>query len=366
MRGAQPIAAPRRIGMLSDGSLVGVPVARLSCRGCGTAWLPQRLARRLPIRLFGAGYTLNAAPPTRADEIRQQGHAERIARLCPLAGPASMLDIGCGNGALLLALGRLWPNARLAGVEPAPGAAASARAAGLSVAPALMPGHLAELVVSVNVIEHVADPLAFLRALRRAVVPGGAAVVICPDGTTPWLELLMSDHRWSFTPDALATLARQAGFAVVAVEPARAGFQAIVMRPAALHLGQPRRRVSQPGLAAARRHYMASWRRLDAVLTSRGTAGRRLICFGVGETARLLRAYAPRTWQRVAAVTADDPKEAAQGASALGKPMVALEEVGLMTDEVLLAVRPQAQAALAARLAASSYRVLYWQDLVAA
>jgi SAM-dependent methyltransferase len=348
------IAAPRRGAMLSDGAPCGVALERLHCRACGAGWLPPRQAARLPRRIFGAAYGLGAAPPTAADIARAAGYATRIAALWRGAPPCSVLDVGCGNGALLAALGAHWPVARRSGVEPAPRVAAAARGAGLAVAPTLRPGRRAALVVAVNVVEHTPDPRGFLAALRRAVAPGGAAIVICPDGSLPWLELLMADHRWSFTPAALARVAAAAGFRVLAAEPQPGGFQALLLRPALRRL-LPRARGAVP--ADARRRYLGAWRALDAALAARRGA-RRLVCFGVGEAARLLRLHAPATWAGIAALTADDPA----GAAALGKPVIAPAALRADADDLLLAQRPGAQPALAARFAGS--HVIRWDDLV--
>ena len=342
--------------MLSDGAPLGLPVARLGCRHCGTAALAPATLRRLPKRLYGPGYALNAAPPAAADVLRQEGYARRIAALLGRV-PDSVLDVGCGNGALLLALGRLWPQARLAGMEPAPGAAGAARRAGLAVAQQLRPGLRAALVVSVNVLEHVAAPLAFLRRLRLACAPGGRVVVVCPDAGTPWLEMLMLDHRHCLTPAALAWLAGAAGFAVERAEPAPGGgFQAVLLRPVARRAKGRMRLGGGGALVAARRRYLAAWAGLDATLAAHMLPGRRLLCFGSGEAARLLRVHAPRAWQRVAALTADDPA----GSDGLAKPWLAMQEVRMERDQVLLAVRPQAQAGLAARLQAQGHTVLRW------
>ncbi|MBX9700840.1 MAG: class I SAM-dependent methyltransferase, partial [Acetobacteraceae bacterium] len=107
-RGAVAVAAPGAFSMLSDGAPRGVPVARLFCRRCGSTALHPAVLRRLPRRLYGGAYALNAGPPSAADLNRQAGYAARIARLSPVRVPRSVLDIGCGNGALL-ALRRLWP-----------------------------------------------------------------------------------------------------------------------------------------------------------------------------------------------------------------------------------------------------------------
>jgi SAM-dependent methyltransferase len=50
-----------------------------------------------------------------------------IARSLP-GGPASLLDVGCGNGSLLAAVGQRWPDVRLAGLDLQPERIEEARA----------------------------------------------------------------------------------------------------------------------------------------------------------------------------------------------------------------------------------------------
>jgi trans-aconitate methyltransferase len=69
-------------------------------------------------------------PPASANVARAKDYALRIARLWSGAPPATILDIGCGNGALLAALHAIWPAAGRKGVEVAPRVAAAARCGG--------------------------------------------------------------------------------------------------------------------------------------------------------------------------------------------------------------------------------------------
>lgn len=350
------VAAPRHGSMLSDGARCGVTVHRRHCRNCGLGWLPERESGRLPRRTFGNAYALGACAPSAADLARAGGYAARILALWGPRAPASLLDVGCGNGALMTELARRWPGTRVQGIEPAPRVAGAARAAGHRVARALRPGVCASLVVCVNVIEHTPDPVAFLRSLRRAVAPGGAAVVICPDGSIPWLELLMADHRWSLTAAAVTMFASRAGFSVTRMEASPGGFQAVLLRPA-LRASARRRADFIP--VSARRCYLAAWAALDRVLLARADPQRRLICFGVGEVARLLRANAPGSWSRVAGLTADD----AAGAEELGLPFLPPDQVDIARDQILLALRPGLQPQLAGRFG-DGPTVLRWDDLV--
>lgn len=94
-----------------------------------------------------------------------------------------ILDVGCGSGALLRLLGRLRPDARLTGVDPAAGmvreAVASARAAVLQASAEALPfgdGSF-DLVVSSSSFSHWEDKAAGLAECRRVLAPGGALLL---------------------------------------------------------------------------------------------------------------------------------------------------------------------------------------------
>lgn len=153
--------------------------------------------------------------------------------LKPLAGKRA-LDVGCGAGLLAEPLARL--GASVTGVDAAAEnvAAATAHAAGSGLAIDYRHGDLAhlglgrfDLVTSMEVIEHVADKGAFVRALAESLAPGGLMVLSTPNRTVRSRLLLVEaaerlgsvprgTHHWAdfVTPDELRELLAAAGLAM--------------------------------------------------------------------------------------------------------------------------------------------------------
>lgn len=128
------------------------------------------------------------------DQIDQHWQADECS-LKPLAGK-NALDVGCGAGLLAEPLARL--GAEVTGLDASPELIAAAREhacmTGLEID--YRAGELAQLqgafdlVTCMEVIEHVADPAAFVGALARRLAPGGLLVLSTPNATA-WSRLLM-------------------------------------------------------------------------------------------------------------------------------------------------------------------------------
>jgi SAM-dependent methyltransferase len=114
---------------------------------------------------------------------------ERLLRGLGVAEAQALVEVGCGPGALLERLAVLAPGARLVGVEPDGELAALARervpqadvVAGDALALPLADASVDVAVVRL-VLQHLADPVAAARELRRVLRPGGLAVAFEVDG----------------------------------------------------------------------------------------------------------------------------------------------------------------------------------------
>jgi SAM-dependent methyltransferase len=130
---------------------------------------------------------------------------------------------------LLLEAERLgW---RALGVEPGAAAAHMARTRGAQIIKGWFPADLPsnerefEAICVLDVLEHFADPIGFLRQLRAHLKPGGRLLVQVPNWDSPLIRLqgaagsTVCPGHWSyFTPETLVEVLSRANFRVIGLE----------------------------------------------------------------------------------------------------------------------------------------------------
>ncbi|WP_170386820.1 bifunctional 2-polyprenyl-6-hydroxyphenol methylase/3-demethylubiquinol 3-O-methyltransferase UbiG [Ruegeria atlantica] len=179
---------------------------------------------------------LHMMNPCRLDYITQQiaGEFDRDLKAPNPFQDLRLLDIGCGGGLLSEPMARL--GATVAGADAAEGnlpvARIHAEQSGLDIdyrhttAEALAEaGEQFDVVLNMEVVEHVADPLSYLTATRQLLKPGGlqicstinrnpksyAMAIFGAEVVMRWLP--RGTHEWNkfITPDELFDLLSQAG-----------------------------------------------------------------------------------------------------------------------------------------------------------
>ena len=187
----------------------------------------------------GASKMLHRLNPVRLgyirDRIDQHWQVDEH-KLRPLAGRTA-LDVGCGAGLLAEPLARM--GATVTAVDAAPEliavAKAHAGAAGLAIDYRAigvegLDGQF-DLITAMEVIEHVADPSAFVASLAARLAPGSLLILSTPNRTA-WSKLLTitlaeglgriprGTHHYDefITPEELTAMLSAAGMEVTDVE----------------------------------------------------------------------------------------------------------------------------------------------------
>jgi 2-polyprenyl-6-hydroxyphenyl methylase/3-demethylubiquinone-9 3-methyltransferase len=187
----------------------------------------------------GASAMLHKLNPVRLkyirDQVDQHWQVDECSRT-PLAGKTA-LDVGCGAGLLTEPLARL--GARVTGLDASPELIAVAREHGRASRLEIhyRAGELSDLegqfdlITCMEVIEHVADPAAFVQALAKRLAPGGLLILSTPNATG-WSKLLMitigegvgriprgtHDFDKFISPDRMKVLLADAGLKCLDVE----------------------------------------------------------------------------------------------------------------------------------------------------
>lgn len=263
-----------------------------------------------------------------------------------VAADARVLDIGCGNGGLLLAL-KECGFCRLAGMDPSETCVTRLQLHGLEASRGWL-GDLPhaqgkyDLIILSHVLEHLLDPRPALASLQALLAPAGRVYVETPDAARyadfPSVPFYFfdSEHINHFDRASLENLARASGFQVQQAASKTLTLQGGHAYPAAFALlsatGTPEPIVPDDTARLAVTDYVtqsAHAGSLPAALRQALAQGRPIALWGAGSQAqRLLLDEAMRKAHIVAVVDGDRNKQGSRFAGCtVTSPVTGLKDL---------------------------------------
>ena len=194
----------------------------LKCRACGLVCLES--FEHIAPDYYSSAYTEQNHPDQDWQHHlneRLRDDARRAEQLLPLVANRRYLDVGCGGGGVLLKLRKHCASA--AGVEPQVVWNQHLQNAGITVHAELdeLAPRSQDVISLFHVLEHVPDPIPFLRALRDKLDHNGALVIEVPNADDALLGLYRSQafseftywspHLFLYNPATLRRLLAKAG-----------------------------------------------------------------------------------------------------------------------------------------------------------
>jgi len=198
------------------------------CRRCGAAQAIISPQWREEAQAIYDGYTIYHQgggteqsvfdSTTGAANSRSARLLHRLSQELPLPAQGRFLDVGCGNGNTLRAFNQIAPEWTLAGldvnehykekVEAIPGVQALYTGAAETI-----PGEF-QIITLIHSLEHIAEPVKFLRALSDKLTVDGLLVIQVPDCWRNPFMFLVADHATHFFKPILREVVIASGYQI--------------------------------------------------------------------------------------------------------------------------------------------------------
>ena len=270
---------------------------------------------------------------------RYQGLVEWMSKYLPDTHKfKTVLDVGCGQGWMMDAMLSRYPGIEIGGIEPSRHNAAIAIRKGYPIVETKIEQSTVsdtyDLVYSNNVLQHINDAREFLSNMKMRLNKHGVIIVTCPDCSRPSIDLLWSDHNYSFLPEHLLNIGYELGFKTAYV--AQSNYNPSIP-PAQLFLLTNNPGYSETELAKGQTpvrdinhdyrkkvEYLLSFIKLNDYLAQKISGFSTVYNFGASYWTSVIAAYCPDYWKRVEACVIDTHDNVTEF---MGKRIVELTEL---------------------------------------
>ncbi len=192
------------------------------CKKCRLATNAKRFTKEQIKRLYGKEYILNTLGKEEHNFFTESGAVSRSQVFFDWIEPwlpkkfESLLEIGCGEGNLLVRFNEAFKNSRIMGIEGSEKACTLSRKKGLDVSCRMILSdrdHIpeADVVLSVAVLEHIEDLEGFISVLKKGMKNGGRIIFCVPVQNYPGYDIFFSEHVWHMTTSHFKILFEQNG-----------------------------------------------------------------------------------------------------------------------------------------------------------
>jgi len=195
------------------------------CGNCGFIFLFPRMTPDTEKEFYEKIYRSNYVKQTAKNqwEVSLPETKARVSRFLNLFTPESrILEIGCASGSFLFeAKGHVKS---VTGIELTESFVEYAKGRGLNVKKTLddLPDHAFDLIFMFHVLEHIDDPIAFLKGVGKKLAPGGKLIVEVPNVDDILVSVYKINghldfywevaHHYYFSKKSLSTVLERAGY----------------------------------------------------------------------------------------------------------------------------------------------------------
>jgi len=268
----------------------GLTIAR--CAGCGLARVnPRPTDTYLKKEIYNEGY-FNAERGFGIENafgneaVENASRAERIfKRIEKMAAPGKMIDVGCASGVFMREGQRRGWSAR--GIEISEYAAEQSRrrfnldVSSCDFIQADLPAGEFDLVLMMDLIEHLSSPAKGVEKAYEILKPGGLLVIETPnlDGAAArflgaeWGLIAPLHHLFYFTASTLKRLVSERGFDIASIEYPLWGLSDLLLsagsfRKAGLPVGDKQKQIARTKLKFARDAARSAANAIDRAMIS--------------------------------------------------------------------------------------------------